>query len=126
MRDTRGPFGEIRRPPADIAEPHRLGVRETNGLHPQLVGVRQQVSRLGKECRTRWRQHNSSAITIEESDFEVALQSLDLLGERRTGDVQPVGGPAEVQLLGDSDEVAQLAQLHWPIVVRWESLPTSS
>jgi hypothetical protein len=126
VRDTRNPFGQIRRAPTDIAKPHRLGVRETNGLHPQLVSMRQQVSSLWKQCRTRRGQHDSPAVAIEESDFEVTLQSLDLLGERRTGDVQPVSGPAEVQLLGDGDEVAQLAQLHLAIVVRWEFLPTSS
>lgn len=43
---------------------------------------------------------------------ELALELTDLLGQWRLGDVQPVGGPAEVQLLADRDEVAQMTQLH--------------
>ena len=38
---------------------------------------------------------------------------LDRLGERRLGHVQPRRGPAEVQLLGDGDEVAQVTELGW-------------
>ena len=38
------------------------------------------------------------------------LEPADLPRERRLGDVQALGGAAEVQLLGDRDEVAQLPQ----------------
>jgi hypothetical protein len=37
------------------------------------------------------------------------FERLDLLRQGGPGDQQPLGGPAEVQLLGDRDEVAQLA-----------------
>ena len=40
------------------------------------------------------------------------LERLDLLRQRRRGDVQALGRTPEVQLLGDRDEVAQLAQFH--------------
>jgi len=40
------------------------------------------------------------------------LQGLDLQAERRLADVQPAGGLAEAQFLGDGDEVAQLAEIH--------------
>ena len=43
---------------------------------------------------------------------ELGLEAADLLGERRLRDVQPLRGAAEVPLLGDGDEVAQLSQLH--------------
>ena len=43
---------------------------------------------------------------------ELALELADLLRQRRLGDVQPIGGPAEVQLLGDGPEVAKMPQLH--------------
>jgi hypothetical protein len=49
------------------------------------------------------------AVADEQLDADAALQSLDLLRQRRPGDVQPLGGPTEVQLLGDRHEVAQLA-----------------
>jgi hypothetical protein len=41
-----------------------------------------------------------------------AFERLDLLGERRPGDAQPFRRATEVQLLGDRDEVGQLAQLY--------------
>ena len=41
-----------------------------------------------------------------------ALQLPDLLRQRRLRDVQAGGGAAEVPLLGDGDEVPQMAQLH--------------
>ena len=53
-----------------------------------------------------------SPVTHEQVDTHAALQRLDLLGERGPGDAQPLGGPAEVQFLGDRHEVAQLAQFH--------------
>ena len=48
--------------------------------------------------------------TDEQLDAERRLERLDPLAERRLGDVEPLGGPAEVQLLGDGDEVAQVPQ----------------
>jgi hypothetical protein len=43
---------------------------------------------------------------------ELALEPGDLLADRGLHHRQPLGGPAEVQLLGDGDEVPQLAELH--------------
>ena len=39
------------------------------------------------------------------------LEALDLLGQRRLGDVQPLSGAGEMLLLGDGDEIAQVSQL---------------
>src|SRR5690606_10209940 len=36
----------------------------------------------------------------------------NLLAERRLGDVEALGRPAEVQLLGDRDEVPEVSELH--------------
>ena len=47
----------------------------------------------------------------EQDDSEIALELADRARERRLRHVQPLGGAAEVQLLGHRDEVAQLAQL---------------
>lgn len=41
---------------------------------------------------------------VEELEPEVSFEQSDLLAERRLGDVQPLGGPPEVQYLGDGDE----------------------
>jgi hypothetical protein len=43
---------------------------------------------------------------------ELGLKAADLLRQRRLGDVKALGGAAEVPLLGDRDEVAEVSQLH--------------
>ena len=40
------------------------------------------------------------------------LQQPDLLAQRRLADMQALGSAGEMQLLGDGDEVTQVAQLH--------------
>ena len=45
---------------------------------------------------------------------QLTLQALQLLAQRGLDDVLAGGRPAEVQLLGQGDEVAQLAKLHPP------------
>ena len=47
----------------------------------------------------------------EQPAADDVLQSPDLLRERRLGHVQPLRRAAEVQLLGDRHEVAQVPQL---------------
>jgi hypothetical protein len=50
--------------------------------------------------------------TVEQRDAQLPLQPADLLAHRRLSDVQALGGPAEMPLLGDGDHVAELAQFH--------------
>ncbi|OCB46953.1 hypothetical protein A5721_12415 [Mycobacterium vulneris] len=52
---------------------------------------------------------DGASVPVEQLHLEVALERLDLLRERRAGDPQTLGRAAEVQLLGDGDEIAQLA-----------------
>ena len=49
---------------------------------------------------------------VEERDAELRFQAPDLLRQRGLRHVQPVRRPAEVELLGDGKEVAQVSQLH--------------
>ena len=49
---------------------------------------------------------------VEQRLAELGLEAADLLRERRLRDVQPRSGAAEVPLLGDGDEVAQVPELH--------------
>jgi hypothetical protein len=46
---------------------------------------------------------------VEELDSEPGLQGPDGLADRRLGDTQPLGGAAEMQFTGESDEDPQLA-----------------
>ena len=49
-------------------------------------------------------------VPLEQLGAHDALELLDLPAQRRLGHLQPGGGPAEVQLLGDGDETAELLQ----------------
>jgi len=50
--------------------------------------------------------------TLEQPCAQLLLQRLDLLAQWRLGDAQLLCGAAEVQFLGDGDEVAQVTQFH--------------
>ena len=43
---------------------------------------------------------------------QLAFQTLDLCADRGLGDVDPLGRPGEVGLLGDGDEILQLSKFH--------------
>jgi hypothetical protein len=49
---------------------------------------------------------------LEELDAELPLQALDALGERRLRHAESIGCPAEMQLLADGDEMAQLTKIN--------------
>ena len=46
------------------------------------------------------------------ADF--CFEVLDLLAERRLADPNLCGGACEVPFLGDGEEVANVAEFHWP------------
>jgi alkyl hydroperoxide reductase subunit AhpC len=50
---------------------------------------------------------------LDESDAQFLLELLDLRRQGRLADETRLGGAAEVPVLGESDEVAQVAQVHW-------------
>ncbi|BDM74449.1 hypothetical protein HEK616_79360 (plasmid) [Streptomyces nigrescens] len=49
---------------------------------------------------------------VEQLQAELAFQPPDLLADGGLDDVQPFGGPPEVQLLGNRQKVPDLSQLH--------------
>jgi hypothetical protein len=52
------------------------------------------------------------AVANEQWDPDACLECLDLLRQRRSGNVQTLSRATEVQLLGDRHEVPQLAEFH--------------
>ena len=48
----------------------------------------------------------------EQQDADFFFQLGELLAERRLGDMQFFGGAGEILLLGDLDDVLQLAEFH--------------
>ena len=58
------------------------------------------------------RELDPSLRPVEQCDAELLLELAHLLAERRLRDPHAGGGAPEVQLLGDGDEVAEVAELH--------------
>ena len=69
----------------------------------------------GRASSSNWRPAGVSSVARlvadEQLGAELVLQRADLPGQHRLGDVQPLGRPAEVQFLGDGDEVPELAEV---------------
>src|SRR5690606_27195369 len=57
-------------------------------------------------------QRHVPVAALEQAHPEFLFQGLDLLAQRRLGNAQHLSGAAEMQLLGDGDEIAQVAQFH--------------
>ena len=70
-----------------------------------------QATSLGEEEIACRREAYLSARALEEADAELLLERLDLLAQSGLGHVQSLRRSAEVQLLGDGDEVADEAEL---------------
>jgi hypothetical protein len=71
---------------------------------------------VGQEHLARGREPHTPADPVEQAHAERLLQALDLPGQRRLGDVEPPRRPAEVLLLGDRHEPAELVdrEIHAP------------
>jgi hypothetical protein len=90
----------------------RTWSKKAGGSALQVLGPFQQRAG-GREQRRAGRgQGHRAAVAVEQPHPKVVFEGLDLLRQRGPGDQQPLGGPAEVQLLGHRDEIPQLAQLH--------------
>ena len=76
-----------------------------SGAAPHPLGDRQQLTRVVEEPLAAHGEGDMPAVAHEQRAAELALELADLLGERRLADVEPRGGAAEVQLVGDRDEV---------------------
>ena len=91
--------------------PIRLRSRSSRG--EQLLAPRSSSSCPAAVRRT-WRRE-----PVEQLDAQLALQPLDRLAQRRLGHAEQLRGPAEVQLLGDDQEVPQVPeQIHGPTIRR--------
>lgn len=62
---------------------------------------------------------------VEQLDAQLGLQLADLLGERRLGHVEPLGGATEVAFLGHRHEVSQMTQIHMSSILIGMDMCTS-
>ena len=68
--------------------------------------------RVLKEDLAGRRQRDLAFGTVEQFDAKFLFQPADRCREGRLHNVYPLGGPGEVQLGGDGDEVLQVAEFH--------------
>lgn len=77
---------------------------------------RQDRPRVAEEALAGGEQADAPRGPLEQRRAELVLEAADLAAERRLRDVQATRGAADVLLLGDGDEVAQLGEAHAPRV----------
>ena len=53
---------------------------------------------------------------MEQRRAEFLFQLPDLRAKRRLADTHPFGRPGEIQLFGDRNEIAKMAQFHGSII----------
>src|SRR5262249_21574601 len=96
---------------ADREPPDLAAGGPARGLGGAL-GAGERVARLGHEGRAGVGEADAPVRAIEQADTDLVLELLDLLAERRARDVEPRGRAPEVQLVGDREGVAEVAELH--------------
>ncbi|MNT54097.1 hypothetical protein D3C72_1912310 [compost metagenome] len=94
------------------ADLSRLAQRRLAHDLARAFQMRQRAARLIQKQRAGLRQFHAAAGARQQRRPQFFFQRLDLQAQRRLADVQPAGGLAEAQFLGDGDEVAQLAEIH--------------
>jgi NAD(P)-dependent dehydrogenase (short-subunit alcohol dehydrogenase family) len=82
------------------------------GFGPAAIPRGQGLSRMRQECLPHGRQPYALGTAAEQRGAELPFQHPYLLAERWLGDKKPLGGPGEVQVLGDGHEVAQVPSVH--------------
>jgi hypothetical protein len=73
--------------------------------------LREQTARFGQQRGAGTGERNAAPVAVEQRRTEQLLERKDRLLQRRLRHVKARGGAAEMELLGDGDEIAQLAQL---------------
>lgn len=80
------------------------------GGQPRALGKLEDAACVRQERPPGRRQPHRPAGALQQQDAERVLKQLYLPAQRRLGHVQSRGGAAEMQLPGDRDEAAQLAE----------------
>ena len=95
-------------------EPHDLRVvlAECRDGRGRGVGRGEHGTSMRQEGRAGLGECDTAGRPVEQGDTQLALEPPHLLAHRGLDDVQPFGRAAEVQLLGDGQEVPQLTQFH--------------
>ena len=100
-----GAGGEAHRHVADLA-----GGDRARRLDGRVRGLQGRARRL-EQGHARLGQGDAPRRALEQPRAELVLEPRDRRAQGLLGDVQPLGGAGEVQLLRDGDEIAELPEL---------------
>jgi hypothetical protein len=78
----------------------------------RLLEPRQDLPRFLQKCMPGLGQRQMPLGAMEQRHAQFLLERTNLHRQRRLRDMQFLRGPAEVQFLGNHDEIAQVAQFH--------------
>lgn len=96
---------------------HLAAVGRARELH-RFARARQNRARLDEEGAARMRQRDLPLVAREQPYAQFLLERADRERQRRLRDREPLRRAAEVQFVGERDEVAQRAQLQaYPPVI---------
>ena len=95
---------------AGEADRELLAARRPGRPHDTLC-LLQEAAAVEKECLSGRGEGDSPARPFEQGHAELLFEPADLVTKRGLGDMEPGGGSAEVELLGDGDEVPQQAEI---------------
>jgi hypothetical protein len=79
---------------------------------PRRAHVAQHLPRRGDQLAARRAEDDTPADPVEQWDPELPLEVGDRLRQRRLGDVQVLGRPAEAVVIHDGQEVLELPRVH--------------
>lgn len=83
-----------------------------SGRQPRCLGVVQHTSSLGQQRGSGIGERDAPLAAVEEPHTELVLELSNLLADCRLGDVPPLGGTPEVQLVRDRNEIPEVSEFH--------------
>lgn len=83
----------------------------SGGVSEPVELLQHVASAVDEPCSGR-RHRDASAAPLEQARTDLALEAPDMLAERLRRDEVPLGGPPEVQLLGQGHDVLKRADVH--------------
>lgn len=72
--------------------------------------MRERAASFFKEHVAGSSEFHAAAVSQQQGHSKFSFQGLDLLAQTGLGDIQALGGAAEMKFFGDGDEVAKMAK----------------
>ena len=88
------------------------GSRWAVGGGQHIIRRRHGAARMGEDVDAGRRQAHRFADALEQVDAELSLELEDLSAEGGLAHRAGLGGTAEMSMLGDGDDVAEIAEVH--------------